>query len=119
MPQMSCMLNGEQLIFCSSKDMKKVMYDNPSRPCNNSTPDLHYQIRSEEAQTERVVFHIINVTFARGNAYTIYCYWKNVAGAGENISMQVVVNGKELLLLLLLSLNIENNTWMYGNMKFI
>ena len=99
MPQMSCMLNGERLIFCSSKDMKKVMYDNPSRPCNSS--DLHYQIRSEKVQTARVTFDINNVTFARDNGSTIYCGWKNKYGPKKSISMKIVVTGKELLMLLL------------------
>ena len=107
MPNMRCMLhNGEELIFCSLKDMKKVMYDNPSRPCNSS--DLHYQIRSEKLQTADVGFHIINVTFARDNGSTIYCYWKYDNGTEKNISMQIVVIGKELFLLLLLSLKIIN-----------
>ena len=93
MPQMSCILhNGEQVIFCSSEDMKKVMYDNPSRPCKSS--DLHYQIRSEEVQTDRVAFDIIKVTFARDNGSTIYCYWKYEDGAEKNISMKIAVTGK-------------------------
>ena len=117
MPQMSCMLNGELLIFCSSKDMKKVMYDNPSRPCNSS--DLHYQIRSEKVQTDGVVFHIINVTFARDNGSTIYCNWKNDDGFGGNISMQIVVIGEELLLLLLLSLITINFLYQPSNRSLL
>ena len=98
MPRMRCMHNGEQVIFCSSEDMKGVMYDNPSRPCKST--DLHYQIRSEKVQTSHVTFDIINVTFARHNDSTIYCVWRNKS-TNKNISMKIVVTGKELLLLLM------------------
>ena len=93
MPQMSCWHNGKQVIFCSSEDMKDVMYDNPSRPCNST--DLHYQIRSEKVQTSYVDFDIINVTFARDNGSTIYCNWENDYGK-KNFVVKIVVTGKGL-----------------------
>ena len=94
MPNVSCILNNKKVLFCTSDEMKDVMYRDPSRSCMSS--DQRYQIRSDVVQTSKVVFEVINVTFTKDNG-TIFCNLKNKHGKQTNFSMKIAVTGKEMI----------------------